>query len=212
MTPAMAYRGGRTVQRPDRRPAGARVALAGLALAVAGCGSALPLGPALAAAPAPRHLAAAIVMEPGRSDPGPSGTRCAAGSVALSGPGIITTSPANAPPANPASTTMCFRLLGKPVTFTSAGVTLYQRPAGSKPVQHPAMWGLSITLPSAEAAVLAAVTTKLAGTQDQLAIIVAGQTWGLPVALRPLTHGEFVIGAQSRNQALQLERVLLQPA
>ena len=103
---------------------------------------------------------------------------------------------------------MCFRTLGKPVTFTSAGVAVAEQPAGSQPVQQPASWVVRINLPAAEAAELAAVTTKLAGTQDQLAIIIAGQTWAMPVTLQPLTGGEFAFSAESKSQALQVQRLL----
>lgn len=189
------------------RPAAAGIALAGLVLAVAGCSQVLPLGPAPAATPAPRHLASAIVMQPGLSQSGASPSGCPAGSIALSGPGIpIITAVGN---STGTPDDLCFRLLGKAVTFTSAGVTMSQRPATSR---EPALYALRITLPPAEAAALTSITTKVAGTQDQLAIIVAGKTWGMPITLRPLTNGQFTILEQSRDQALQLQRILLKPA
>jgi hypothetical protein len=217
MKPAMTDRGGRVVRDGGKLAAGVGVALAGLVLTVAGCSRVLPLGPGPAAAPAPRHLASPIVMEPGLSQPGASASRCPAGSVALSGPGALPAAPVGANPGSPVTSPstpvgVCFRRLGKPVRFTSAGVVLYEQPAGSEPVQHPASWGVSINLPAAEASALKAVTTKLAGTQEQLAIIIAGQTWAMPVTMQPLTKGEFVITAQSRSQALQLQRSLLEPA
>ena len=189
------------------RPAAAGIALAGLVLAVAGCSQVLPLGPAPAATPAPRHLASAIVMQPGLSQSGASPSGCPAGSIALSGPGIPTITAVGNSTGTPAD--LCFRLLGKAVTFTSAGVTMSQRLATSR---EPALYALRITLPPAEAAALTSITTKVAGTQDQLAIIVAGKTWGMPITLRPLTNGQFTILEQSRDQALQLQRILLKPA
>ena len=189
------------------RPAAADIALAGLVLAVAGCSQVLPLGPAPAATPAPRHLASAIVMQPGLSQSGASPSGCPAGSIALSGPGIPTITAVGNSTGTPAD--LCFRLLGKAVTFTSAGVTMSQRLATSR---EPALYALRITLPPAEAAALTSITTKVAGTQDQLAIIVAGKTWGMPITLRPLTNGQFTILEQSRDQALQLQRILLKPA
>ena len=190
--------------------AGAGAALAGLVLTVAGCSQALPLGPTPAPAPTPSRLASAIVMEPGLSDPGASVSKCPAGSVALSGPGAINAPASGSSPVSSASTPtgVCFRLLGKPVTFTSAGVVVDEQPGGSQPVQHPASWEVRINLPAAEAAELGAVTTKLAGTQDQLAIIIAGQTWAMPVTLQPLTGGEFAFGAASKSQALHIQRLL----
>ena len=106
---------------------------------------------------------------------------------------------------------MCFRTLGEPVTFTTAGVAVAEQPARSQPVQQPASWVVRINLPAAEAAELASITTRLAGTQDQLAIIIAGQTWAMPVTLQPLTGGEFAFSAESKSQALQVQRLLQQP-
>ena len=200
----------RVVRGSGRRVAGAGAALAGLVLTVAGCSQALPLGPAPAPAPAPSRLASAIVLQPGLTDPGASVSKCPVGAVALSGPGAINAAPSGTSPVSSPSTPtgVCVRLLGKAVTFTSAGVAVAEQPAGSQPVQHPASWVVRINLPTAEAAALAAVTTKLARTQDQLAIIIAGQTWGMPVTLEPLTTGEFAIAAESKNQALQIQRLL----
>jgi hypothetical protein len=149
-------------------------------------------------------------MQPGVSDPGAPVGKCPAGSVALSGPGAIeAASGGTSPVSSPSTPTgVCFRLLGKPVTFTSAGVTVYEQPAGTQPVQHPASWQVLIYLPAAEAAELGTVTTRLAGTQDQLAIIIGGQTWEMPLTLRPLTGGEFGISAESKAQALHIQSLL----
>ena len=186
---------------PGRFPTRVSMALAGLVLTVAGCSQALPLGPAPAPLPVPTRLASAIVLQPGLSDPGASVSKCPAGSVALSGPGAINGAPGGTGPVSSPSTPtgLCFQTLGKPVTFTSAGVAVAEQPAS---------WEVRINLPAAEAAELAAVTTKLAGTQDQLAIIIAGQTWAMPVTLQPLTGGEFAFSAESKSQALQVQRLL----
>ena len=198
---------------PVRLAAGAGAVLAGLVLTVAGCSQALPLGPAPAAPPAPSRLASAIVLQPGLTDPGASVGKCPAGSVALSGPGATNGAPGGTGPVSSPSTPtgVCFQTLGKPVTFTTAGVAVAEQPARSQPVQQPASWVVRINLPAAEAAELASVTTKLAGTQDQLAIIIAGQTWAMPVTLQPLTGGEFAFSAESKSQALQVQRLLQQP-
>jgi len=193
--------------RLARFAAGAGAAVAGLALALTGCGQALPLGPAPAAFPAPTRLASSIVMLPGLTDAGATAGHCPKGEVVLSGPGVQPQhfGPASSP-VNPAP--VCFREQGKPLTVTSAGVVVFEQPGGSQPVQHPASWVVSVNLPAADAAALASITTKLAGTQDQLAIIVAGQTWGMPLTLAPLTHGQFEIGTQGKSQAFQLQRLL----
>jgi hypothetical protein len=39
-----------------------------------------------------------------------------------------------------------------------------------------------------------------------------GQAWAVVATLKPLTNGEFGIPMQSLSQALQLQRILLQPA
>jgi hypothetical protein len=199
------------MRAPGRFPARVSMALAGLVLTVAGCSQALPLGPAPAPLPVPGSLASAIVLQPGVSDPGASVSKCPAGSVALSGPGAINGAPGGTGPASSPSTPtgLCFRTLGEPVTFTTAGVLVVEQPAGSQPVQHPSSWQVRINLPAAEAAELAAVTTKLAGTQDQLAIIIAGQTWAMPLTMQPLTGGEFAFSAESKSQALQVQRLLI---
>jgi hypothetical protein len=205
----MTDRGGPVVRRRGALAAGA-LALAGVVLAVAGCSAALPLGPAPAPTPALSRLASAIVMQPGVSDPGAPVSKCPAGTVALSGPGAIYGPPGGTSPVSSASSPsgVCFRLLGKPVTFTSAGVDVYEQPAGSQPVQHPASWQVQVYLTAAEAVELEAITTKLAGTQDQMAVIIGGQTWDMPITLKPLTGGEFGISADSKNQALQIQRLL----
>lgn len=196
------------VRRSARLAAVGAAALAALVLTVTACSQALPLGPAPAAAPAPTRLASAITMQPGLSDPGATAGDCPAGSVTLSGPGVLAaesgpvSSPVNPPP-------VCFRTQGAPLIVTSAGVTVYEQPAGSQPVQHPASWEVLVNLPTAEATALASITTKIAGTQVQLAIIIGGKTWGMPLTLQPLTHGQFAINTQGQNQALQLQRLLI---
>jgi preprotein translocase subunit SecD len=149
-------------------------------------------------------------MQPGVSDPGAPVSKCPAGTVALSGPGAIDAPPGGTSPVSSASSPsgVCFRLLGKPVTFTTAWVDVYEQPAGSQPVQHPASWQVQVYLPAAEAAELEAITSKLVGTQDQMAIIIGGQTWDMPITLHPLTGGEFGISADSEKQALQIQRLL----
>lgn len=204
----MSYRGRRRIElkgRSGRRTARAGLALAGLVLTVAGCGRVLPLG--LSAVPVPSHLAAAIVLQPGFPAPAarspaalgaPSAVSCPAGYAAL---------PSGDEPPGSA---VCFRKLGAPVTFTSASATVYRQPAG--PHGQPAQYVLRITLPAGGATALTAITTEVAGTKDMLAIMIAGQARAVMATLAPLTNGEFGIPMQSLSQALQLQRILLQPA
>jgi hypothetical protein len=213
------------VRRSGSRPAGAGAALAALALTVAGCtGHVLPLGPAPPPTPVPRHLASAIVLQLVLSQPGEPGGGCPAGYATFSGPGT----------EDPGVPGVCYRKTGKPVTLTSAAVTLNQQPASSGPVeqpagsqpvqvqqpagsqsaqvQQPAGYPVLITLPAAGAAALTAIDTKALDSRGLLAIIIAGKTWGTPFVMHPPINGQFGILTQSRNQALQLQRILLQGA
>lgn len=201
----MSYRKGhraRLSRQPGRRAAGAGLTLAGLLLAVAGCGHVLPLG--LAAVPVPGRLATAIVLQPG--DPAP-----ATQSVAGQGPPSAPSCPAGYALLPSAGRFPggggCFRKLGRPATFTSAAVTVGHQPAG--PHGQPSQYVLRVTLTAAGAAALTAVTTEVAGTRTGLAFIIDGQAWAVVITLRPLTQGEFEIPVQSLSQALQLQRVLL---
>jgi hypothetical protein len=165
-----------------------RLAVAALALTVTGCDM-LPLGPD--APPALGPLAAPIILQ--LEQPAPPGGVCQAFSTPT--------------PDFPFISSGCFRKTGTPVTFTSAAVTWHLWPAGSG---HPAaQWGLIITVPGAEAAALTAITTKSFHTQDPVAISISGMTWAVVFNGAPLTDGQFEIMAQSKNQALQLQRTLV---
>ena len=188
-----------------RCPARAGLALTGLVLTLAGCGHVLPLG--LSAIPVPSRLASAIVLQPALVAPSsrflpaqgpPSPATCPAGYATL---------PAGDQPPGSAG---CYRKLGTPATFTTAAVTVFRQPAG--PHGQPAQYVLRITLPAAGTAALTAITANVAGTQEQLAIFIAGQAWGAFVTPKPLTSGTFEIPVQSLDQALQLQRTMLQPA
>ena len=179
--------------RPGRR---ASAALAALALSCAGCSHILPLGPAPAA---PRQLASAIILQLVLSQPPSPAGGCPAGFTTLSAP--FTDYP-EVPDA-------CYRDLGQPVTITSAAVAMSYQPASN---QQPAVYGLTFTVPAAEAPALAAITAKAFDSRDQMAISTAGKTWGVTLTAGPLTHGQFGIWVQSKNQVLQLQRTLLPPA
>jgi hypothetical protein len=193
MKPAMTRRGERIARGPGRRPAGAGIAVAALALACAGCSHVLPLGPA---PPAPRHLASAVILQLVLSQPPSPAGGCPAGYATLSAP--FTDYP-EVPDA-------CYHDLGQPATFTSAAVTMAYQPAIS---QQPAMYGLNLTLSADQAAALTAITTKAFDTRDQMALSIAGKTWGVFLTAEPLTNGQFGILVQSENQALQLQRILI---
>lgn len=171
------------------------LAAAGIVLTVAGCsGHVTPLGPN--AAPQPRHLGSPIVLQAVVSQPPTATGSCPAGYVTLSGPGR---SPA------------CYRKLGTPVTFTSAAVTSAAVTSISgKPAPPPS--ALLIAVPAADRAALTAVSTTAYHARGAMDITVAGKTWALPLAMAPLTGGQFEIALPSSKQALQLERILVPPS
>jgi hypothetical protein len=187
------------VRGPDRHPARAGIALAALAvlaLGCAGCSHILPLGPAPAA---PRQLASAIILQLVLSQPPSPAGGCPAGYTTLAAPF------ADYPEVPDA----CYRDLGKPVTITFAAVAMSYQPASN---QQPAVYGLTFTVPAAEAAALAAITAKAVDSRDQMAISTGGKTWGVTVMGGPLTNGQFGIWVQSKHQVLQLQRTLLRAA
>ena len=181
---------------PGRRRARAGIALVALALTCAGCSHILPLGPAPAA---PRRLASAIILQLVLIQPPSPAGGCPAGYVTLSAP--FTDYP-EVPDA-------CYRELGKPVTITSAAVAMSYQPARN---QQPAVYGLTFTVPAAEAPALTAITTRAFDSRDPMAISTADKTWGVTLMAGPLTNGQFGIWVQSKNQVLQLQRELLPSA
>jgi hypothetical protein len=193
----MAYREGAQDMpfQPSLRPASglASALAAGLMLTVASCSHLTPLGPA-ADIPQPHHLRSPLVLQAMRvQNPTPAGG-CPAGFAKLSAPGQ---SPG------------CYRPLGAPVTITSAAVSPGPTvgPA-SPPDAPPSAYGLLIALPDADRAELTAVTTQAYDSRGAVGISVAGTTWALPMTLAPITHGQFTIMLPSRNEALQLQRIL----
>jgi hypothetical protein len=182
--------------RPPPRPSSvlASMLAAGLMLSVASCSHLTPLGPA-ADMPQLRHLRSPMVLQAMRvQNPTPAGG-CPAGFTKLSAPGQ---SPA------------CYRPLGAPVTITSAAVSLGPTAGpASPPNAPPSAYGLLIALPAADRAELTAVTTQAYDSQGAVDISVAGKTWALPMTLAPITHGQFTIMLPSRNEVLQLQRLLV---
>ena len=176
------------MRRSGKRLASTGTALAAVALTMAGCSHALPLGPAPAGQ---HHLNSAIVLQLVLSQPAGS---CPTGSARL--PKAADQFPGSG---------QCYRRLGKPLTITSAAVTYLQQPAAN---QQP---GLGITVPAADKAALMAMTTKAYHSHDLLAIIVAGQTWAVSYSEVPFT-GRFEIRAQNAKHALQLQRTLIPSA
>jgi hypothetical protein len=182
-------------QLPPRVSTAASVLAAGVMLAVAGCSGVTPLGPDPAATmPQPRPLRSPFVMQAMSIQPAALGG-CPAGFTTLSGPG-----------ATPGA---CYSKLGAPVTITSAAVSAVSQPKPpSGQAAGPVPYEFTITLPVADGPALTAVTTTAAAAKGPLAISVAGQTWVLPIVGDPVTGRQLMVPLLSREQALQLQRIL----
>jgi hypothetical protein len=185
----------------------ASVLTAGLMLIMASCSHLTPLGPdAAATMPQPHHLRSPLVLQAMRvQQPMPVGGGCAAGYVTFPGGG-------------------CYRTTGTWVTITSAAVSPVSPfrpppPPGQQAV--PVQYVFWITVPAADAPALTAVTTTVTGPQSPhqgpptasaatsvLTISVAGRTWVLVGFATRFTGREFEVSLPSRNEALQLQRML----
>jgi hypothetical protein len=185
-----------TFQHPPR-PASvlASVLAAGLMLTAVSCSHLTPLGPD--ALPQPHHLRSPFVLQAMRMEPPAPVDGCPAGYTLFPEPD---TDPG-----------LCARPVGSPVTITSAAVSplssFQPKPPLGQPA-GPAQYGFTITLPAADVPALTAVTTTAAHVQGPLSLSVAGRTWLLPIVVRPFTSRQLQIPMPSRNQALQLQRIL----
>jgi len=199
-------------QRPHLPSALASVLpAAGIVFAVASCtGHITPLGPDQAATmPQPHHLRSPLILQDVRtqglvSPPG----GCPAGWVTLSG-----------------GAGACYRKTGTPVTITSAAVSPvfpFRPPTPPGQQAPPVQYGFSITVPAADVPALATVLPTAAGSPGPPgpptasavtsatpipAISVAGRTWILLGYSAPEGR-KFDVTLPSRNQALQLQRIL----
>jgi hypothetical protein len=184
------------------RPASVLAGLlaAGLMLTVAGCGHLLPLGPdAAATAPPPSHLRSPIVLRAMSVQPPTPAGGCPARFTMISVPG------------NPGE---CVRPLDTPVTITSASVSAvssFQPRTPSGQAQGPPAYQIMITLPAADVTAATAVVTTAYDSRGGVDFSVAGRTWALPMVLRPFRSQQLSIALTSKNQALQLHRLLVSP-
>jgi len=193
---------------PRLLAAAASVLAAGLMLTVASCSHLTPLGPDPAATmPQPQHLRSPLVVQDMRIEPPAQVGGCPAGSVTLpdGGSGV------------------CYGT-GTKVTITSAAVSPvspFQPPAPPGQQAGPVQYVFWITLPAADAPALTAVTTAVTGPQrphpgpptvsaatSALTISVAGRTWVLVGFATRFAGRQFEVALPSRNQALQLQRIL----
>ena len=184
--------------RPRPAPVLAGLLAAGLLLTVAGCGL-TPLGPdAAATAPPPSPLRSPIVLQAMSVQPPSPAGGCPARFTMISVPG------------NPGQ---CARPVGTPVTITSAGVSavfsFQPRTPSGQVVPGPPVYQIMITLPAADVTAATAVVTTAYDSQGGVDFSVAGRTWALPKVLRPFRSRQLSIALPSKNQALQLHRLLV---
>ena len=197
---------------PRLSKAAASVLAAGLMLTVASCSHLTPLGPDPAATlPQPHYLRSPFVLQVVHvPSPAPVGS-CPAGYVMLPGDGSPGT---------------CYRTTGTQVTITSAAVSpvsSFQPPPPPGQQAVPIQYVFWITVPAADAPGLTAVTTTLTGPQHPqrpqgpptasvtttaLTITAAGHTWVLVGFGTQFAGRQLEVALPSRNQALQLQRIL----
>jgi hypothetical protein len=189
------------VQRSPRPwPVLASVLAAGLMLTVASCSHLAPLGPhpTPVAMPPPRHLGSPIILQVMRSQPPTATGRCPAGSAAV-------------PVPRGAAPMPCYRPIGRPVTITSAAVSSVSLlPSG--PPSHPARsasYGFMVAVPAADVATVTAAIRRAYDSRDALGVSVAGKLWEAPQIAGPFPGRQLEIALLSRNQALQLHRILI---
>ena len=177
------------------------LAAACLTLAVAGCSHLTPLGPdAAAAMPPPRHLGSPIIVQVMRSQPPMAAGGCRAGLRSLSGPG-----------ADPSA---CYRPVGTPVTITSAAVSsvsLLPPPPPGHPA-GPAQYGFTVVVPAADVAAVTALITQAYDSRDAFGVSAAGKLWQAPQIAGPFPGQQLQVAFLSKNQALQLYRILVPPS
>jgi hypothetical protein len=188
---------------PRRRSVLASVlAAAGLMLTVASCaGHITPLGPGgpqpTPTLPPSRHLGSPITLQVMRSKAATAPGKCPAGYVALAAPGYAGT---------------CYRSLGTPVTITSAAVSSVSMNGSSPPPgqpKGPASYGFTVAVPAADVASVTAAIKQAYDARGALAVNVAGKTWEAPQVDAPFPGQQLQISLPSKNQALQLYRILV---
>ena len=188
-----------------RRPSSvlASVLAAGLMLTVAGCSNITPLGPGAAATTRPmppaRHLGWPMILQVMRSQPPTITGGCRAGLVEVF-----------LPPGAPAMP--CFRPLGTPVTITSAAVSPVSAYRHTPPPGQPApptSYGFMVGVPTAQVAAVTALVMQAYDAHGALGVSVDGKLWQAAQIVQPFPGQQFQIALLTRNQALQLYRLLV---
>jgi len=120
--------------------------------------------------------------------------------------------PSSAPPqpSAPPAPINCYRPIGTPVTITSAAVSsvlTFTPPPGQ--ARGPDVYGFIVGVPDADVAAVTAVIRHAYDTKSAVGITVAGKLWQAPMVFEPFRGEQLQISLLSRNQAVQLYRMLV---
>ena len=83
------------------------------------------------------------------------------------------------------------------------------RPCPGQVMPGPPDYQIMITLPAADVAAATAVVTTAYNSRGGVDFRVAGRTSALPMVFRPFRSQQLSIALPSKNQALQLHRLLV---
>lgn len=122
-----------------------------------------------------------------------------------------TVTPTATPTALPVGVA-CYRPVGMPVTITSAAVSsVATYPPPPDATNGPTTYGFLVAFPAADVATVTAIIKQAYDVRGAVGISVAGKLWEAPQVLKPFAGREVQITLLSRNQALQLHRLLVPP-
>jgi hypothetical protein len=74
---------------------------------------------------------------------------------------------------------------------------------------EPPIYQIMITLPAADVAAATAVVTAAYDSRGGVDFSAGGRTWALPMVFRPFRSQQLSVALPSKNQALQLHRLLV---
>jgi hypothetical protein len=199
---------------PFQRPPHARfvlasaLAAAGVVLTAASCsGHITPLGPepgptpTVVALPPVRvqfyKLGSPIILQVMQSQSAAGTGGCVAGLVTVFLP----------PGAAPMP---CFRPVGTPVTITSAGLSAVSKPPRlpGQPAQ-PVSYGFDVAVPQAQVAAVTALIKHAYDSHGALGVSAGGKLWEAPQVDQSFSGQVLQIELVSKDQALELYRLLV---
>jgi hypothetical protein len=106
----------------------------------------------------------------------------------------------------------CYRPVGTPLMITSAAVspvTTYRpTPAAGQPTP-PAQFEFTVAVPAAKVAAVSALIKRVYNADGAFGISVDGKLWQAPRVLSPFPGRQLHITLFSRNEAVQLRRLLV---